>query len=237
MGVQKTTVGNGLDLYFAVPEGSGPFPAVILFTEGFGLNSDMLEGVVERLAQHGFVGVAPDIFHGVVLDGTDRDAMIAKIRSIKDDEVLAETRETIAWLRSRDDVDGSRIGGIGFCMGGRLAFLAHAELAGDMKASVAYYGGGIAPEKDMLGRTPLLDRIQKMQGPIFLGYGAEDAGITPEEHARIVTALSAAKKRFEFHLYPGAGHAFLSESRPSYSATAASEAWPITIAFLDRYLR
>jgi len=234
---QRQTIGVGLDVFYAKPEGEGRFPAIILFTEGLGLNEDMLVGVVERLAGAGYFACAPDIFHGDVFDGTDRDAMIAKIRSINDDQVLDETRQTIGWLRARPEVRGDRIGGIGFCMGGRLAFLAHSALCDDIGASACYYGGGIAPDQDLVGRKPLLDRVPAMKGPIYLGYGAEDGGITPAEHARIVAALSAAKKRFEFQLFPGAGHAFLSESRPSYNANAAAEAWPLTLAFFDRYLR
>lgn len=227
---------DGLDVFVAKPDGEGPFPAIILFTEALGLNSDMLENSIGKLAEYGFMGVAPDIFHGDVFDGSDREVMLAKIRSIDDDQVMAEARQTIAYLRTRPDVRADRLGSIGFCMGGRLAFLAHAELAEDMKASVAFYGGGIAPDQDGLGRKPLLNRIPEMQGALFLGYGAEDAGITPEEHGRIVTSLSGAKKRFEFQLFTDAGHAFMSVSRPNYRPEATAKAWPITAQFYERHL-
>lgn len=232
--VQQTAIDPSLNAYFVQPDTDGPWPAVVLFTEGLGLNSDMLEGSLVPLAQAGIFAVAPDIFHGDVFDGSDRDAMLAKIRSINDDEVLDEAQRTILWLGAQDGVDETRVGGIGFCMGGRLAFLAHAALG--LGASACFYGGGIAPQEDRLGRKPVLDRVPEMQGPVFLGYGAEDTGITPDEHARIVQALSAAKKRFEFQLFPDAGHAFMSPSRPSYAPERAAEAWPLVTDFFRRSL-
>jgi len=236
MAIEKQTLPSGLDLYFAAPLTSEPAPAVILFTEGLGLNSDMLEASVQKLADAGFFAVAPDIFHGDVFDGADRDAMIAKIRSIKDEEVLQETEQTLSFLRTRSDVAPDRVGGIGFCMGGRLAFLAHGTMPEVFKASAGFYGGGIAPDQDMLGRKPLLHLVPDMRGALFLGYGAEDAGITPAEHSRIIEALSSAKKTYSFNVYADAGHAFLSPSRPSYAPAAAALAWPQVFEFFHRYL-
>jgi carboxymethylenebutenolidase len=234
MAIEKVAL-ESVDVFVARPPGTGPFPAVILFTEGLGLNRDMLEGGIGLLAQHGFVGIAPDFYHGVVFDGTDREAMIAKISSLNDVTIMDETRQAIDYARGLDNVASEAIGGIGFCMGGRLGFLAHAEHG--LRATVCFYGGGIAPATDRLGRKPLLDRIPEMTGALMLGYGAEDGGITGDEHGRIVEALSLAQKRFEFHLFTNAGHAFLAESRASmYRPEAAAEAWPLAFGFLHRFL-
>jgi len=209
---------------------------MVLFTEGAGLNKDMLEGGIGRLAEQGFASVAPDIFHGDTFDDSQQEARLAKIKSIVDKVAMQEGRIAAEFLKARPEVDGDRLGCIGFCMGGRLAYLALAELGDVMKAAVAFYGGGIAPDVDMVGRANVVDCAKDMKGALMLAYGVEDHGILPKEHARIVQALSEAGVRFDFHLFPGAGHAFLSECRHSYAPKAAAEAWPITFAFLKTHL-
>jgi carboxymethylenebutenolidase len=122
---------------------------------------------------------------------------------------------------------------MGFCMGGRLAFLAGCHLGSRLQAVVSFYGGGIAPEgPDRFGRTPPIVSAGTLQAPVFLGYGADDGGIPPSEHARIVSALSAAKKRYTLAVYPGAGHAFLCEERANHAPVAAEIAWDESLGFL-----
>ena len=236
MAIEKVVLAEGLDGFYALPKGTGQFSVIVLFTEAFGLNEDMLEGSAQKLADAGFAVIAPDIFHGDIFDGSSFEPIMAKIKTIVDETVIEEARQTVAWIKTRPELDADRVGGIGFCMGGRLAFLAHSELADDFKATAAYYGGGIAPVEDRLGRKPLLDKVDAMKGALYLGYGADDQGITHEEHAKIVARLSEAKKRFEFQLFTGAGHAFLSQSRPNYCPEAAAEAWPVTFQFFERHL-
>ena len=236
MEFKKVAITPELDGYLALPIGSGPFTPVILITEALGLNEDMLEGSAQKLAEVGFAVIAPDIFHGDIFDGTDWEPIMAKIKSIQDDLVMKEVGQTIDWITKQPDLRGDQIGCIGFCMGGRLAFLAHSVWAKEIKATAAFYGGGIAPVEDRLGRRPLLEMIDGMQGALFLGYGADDASITAEEHSKIVLGLSLAKKRFELQLFTAAGHAFLSVTRPNYRPEAAQEAWPTVFQFFMRHL-
>jgi carboxymethylenebutenolidase len=101
---------------------------------------------------------------------------------------------------------------------------------------VSFYGGGIAPEQDAVGRKPLLDRVPEMQNPLLLQYGSADKSIQPAEHARIIEALSAAGKRYSLEVYPGAGHGFFCDDRPSYDAGAAEQSWQRTLGFLQQHL-
>ena len=102
---------------------------------------------------------------------------------------------------------------------------------------MGFYGGSIAPDgPDRFGRTPPIGEADKMQAPILLGYGAEDQGIPPSEHARIAQTLSAAKKRYTLAVYPGAAHGFLCEERTSYAPKVAERAWLEIIAFLHTSL-
>ena len=233
----NTQINAKLNAYAAHPDGSGPFPGLVVIMEAYGITGH-IQGVCRRLAKAGFVAAAPDIFHGEVISYTDMDKVLAKIPTIRDDQVLNEIGQTLDWLQQQNNVDRNRLGIIGFCMGGRFAFYANCRFPDQLKAAVGFYGGGISPEggKDRFGRTPPIGEAHKMQAPIFLGYGADDAGIPPSEHARVAEALSAAKKRYTLAVYPGAGHAFLCEERANYALKAAELAWPEAIAFLHESL-
>ncbi len=206
--------------------------------EAYGVTGHV-RGVCDRLAQAGFVGLAPDFFHGEVIPYNDMQAAMAKIATLKDDVLLQEVSRGLDWLSGQDKVRKDALGVIGFCMGGRLAFLSNCRFPSRLKAAVSFYGGAIAPEgagPDRFGRTPPIGETEKMQAPLFLGYGADDTGIPAAEHARVVTALSTAKKRYALNVYPGAGHAFLCEERANYAPAAAELAWRGTMDFLEAQL-
>lgn len=225
------TLANDLQGYYARPKGEGTYPAVIVFMEGFGLNDFIKFDVCERLAQAGFAALAPDFYHGDVYKYTDFQGGIAKLKTLNDDTIMAETGMGLAFLANRKEVDFSRLGAIGFCMGGRLAFLANSVHADQLKGTVCFYGGGIAPQQDPFGRPPLLDRVEAMQAPLLLIYGALDNSITPDEHERIAKSLSAAKKRYTLSIFPTVGHGFASVRREGSEGAAAKEAWQITMNF------
>ena len=230
-------INAALNGYAAHPEGKGPFPGMVVMMEAYGITGH-IQGVCERLAKSGFVAVAPDIFHGEVLSYTDSAKVMAKIPTLNDEQILREIGETLDWLGLQKNVDKRRLGIIGFCMGGRHAFYANCRYPERLKAAVGFYGGGIAVEgaKDRFGRTPPIAEADKMQAPIFLGYGADDQGIPPAEHARIAEKLSSLKKRYTLAVYPGAGHAFLCEERANYAPAVAARPWPEAIEFLHREL-
>jgi carboxymethylenebutenolidase len=124
-----------------------------------------------------------------------------------------------------------RLAIIGFCMGGRLAFLANAVHGDRLAASVSMYGGGIAPAVPRGPRKPLVDRAADLGAPQLLIYGARDASIASDEHARIAKALSDANKRYTLAVLPDAPHAFATFDRESYHPGAAEAAWRMTFGF------
>lgn len=221
---------------YAARAGQGR-PGVVVIMEAFGVTGH-IRGVCDRLAKAGFSALAPDIFHGEVVAYTNMDRALEKIRAASDDVIQREIGASIDWLAAKANGGAPAVGVIGFCMGGRLAFHANCRHADRLNAAVGFYGGGIAPEgPDRFGRTPPIAEAGAMQAPLFLGYGADDAGITPGEHANIVKALSAAKKAFELRVYPGAGHAFLCEERPkNYAPRVAELAWREILSFLSIHL-
>lgn len=223
--------------YYVTPSGTGKFPAVIVLMEAFGVNN-WCKSICDRLAQSGFAAIAPDFYRGKTYAYTDIAGAIAKLKSLKDNDIMGDVGKSLDFLTTKAEIDANGIGVIGFCLGGRYTFLANASHPTKIKAAVSFYGGGIDPAPDnQLGQKSLLDRIPTMQAPIMLIYGSEDQMIASEEHGRIATALSKAKKRYVLNLFPNAGHGFMSDRRENYSAAAASEAWLMTTGFLSQNLK
>lgn len=221
--------------WLAQPDDDQSHPAVLVFIEAYGVNSHF-QKLAARLATAGFTALVPDIYHGRVYDYSDSANAIAHLRTLSDEQVMHEAASALDFLGKHASRAGEAIGVLGFCMGGRYAFLANAALAPRIRATVSLYGGGIAPEQDALGRRPLLDRVPEMKAPLLLQYGSADPSIQPAEHARIVEALGSADKRYSLDLYPGAGHGFFCDDRPSHDPVAAEQAWRRTLDFFHHYL-
>jgi carboxymethylenebutenolidase len=230
-------ISKGLPGYYVTPAGTGKFPAVIVLMEAFGLNQ-WCRSICDRLAQSGFAAVAPDFYRGTSYEYTDVAGAIGKLKSLKDDAIMSDIGKSIDFLAGKTEINANGIGVIGFCMGGRYAFLANSVYSNKLKAAVAFYGGGIdAAPGNPLGQKSLLNRVTTMQSPIMLMYGSEDQLISADEHGRITTALSKAKKRYILNLFPNAGHGFLCDKRDSYAPAAAAEAWMMTTGFFSQYLK
>jgi carboxymethylenebutenolidase len=223
--------------YYVTPAGAGKFPAVIVLMEAFGLNT-WCKSTCDRLAQSGFAAIAPDFYRGTTYAYTDVTGAVAKLKSLNDNAVMSDVGKSIDFLAGRSEINANGIGVIGFCMGGRYAFLTNASYPAKIKAAVSFYGGGIdAAPGNPLGQKSLLDRVSTMQAPLMLMYGSEDQLIAADEHGRVAAALSKAKKRYILNLFPKAGHGFMSDRRESYSPEAATEAWLMTTGFFSQNLK
>jgi carboxymethylenebutenolidase len=234
---RRIQITKDLPGYYVTPTGSGKFPAVIVLMEAFGLNK-WCESVCDRLAKAGFAAIAPDFYRGKTYAYSDIQGAIAQLKSLKDEAIMADVGKSIEFLRGKPEIDAGGIGVLGFCMGGRYAFLTNATYGNKIKAAVSFYGGGIdAPPNNALGQKSLLDRVNSVQAPIMLIYGSEDQLIAAEEHGRIAAALSKAKKRYIVNLFPKAGHGFFSDRRDSFVPEAAAEAWLMTTGFFSQNLK
>ena len=221
--------------YYACPQGAGPHPCVVIYIEAFGVNEHFTR-LTERFANAGFAAITPDIYHGTICAYDDLDSAIGTLKSMDDDNVLAETRATLDFLARQPEANEAQAAVTGFCMGGRFAFLAHAALADRFQAAASFYGGGIGPIKDGAGRKTLLDRVDEIRSPIMFWYGAEDQSIAPDEIGRISEALTKANKRFTVNVFPQLGHGFFCEDRASYDASATEASWHDTVAFFKANL-
>jgi carboxymethylenebutenolidase len=236
-------VGNNIQItkdlpgYYVTPTGTGKFPAVVVLMEAFGLNK-WCKSICDRLAQSGFAAIAPDFYRGTTYAYTDVPGAIAKLKSLNDDAVMSDVGKSLDFLAGKPEINVNGIGVIGFCMGGKYAFLTNSVHSTKIKAAISFYGGGIDPApNNPLGQKSLLDRVPAMQAPIMLMYGSEDQMIAADEHGRIATALSKAKKRYILNLFPNAGHGFMSDRRENFSPEAAAEAWMMTTGFFSSNLK
>jgi len=218
--------GGQFDAYLALPP-SGKGPGLVLFEEIFGVNRH-IRAVVEQYAQSGFVVLAPDMFWRqerrmeLGYEGADRDKAVAAMKAADPAKLLEDIGSTVKALRARPEVSG-KIGTLGFCMGGRLAYQAAA--LGVVDAAVSLYGGGIQGE---------LDRVGKISAPMQFHYGEQDAGIPLDAVDKVKAAFKG--KPAEFFLYPNAGHGFNCWDRASYHAKSAALSHGRALAFLAQHL-
>jgi carboxymethylenebutenolidase len=220
--------GGTMGGYLARPDDGEVRPAVIVFMEIFGINSHIRD-IVERVAREGYVAIAPDFFHRTgpgAEQAYDDDGMAAGmvlLGQLDADEMISDARDTVAWLRDRDDVRGDRIGCIGFCIGGHMAYLTACET--DVQAAASFYGGGIAAPEGMGGKPSTIGRTEKMNARILCLFGAEDGFIPQEQVEAIKAKLGECDRRYEVVVYDGADHGFHCDQRPAYHKEAAKDAW------------
>ncbi|MGH8460045.1 MAG: dienelactone hydrolase family protein [Stenotrophobium sp.] len=222
---------------YAQPQAGQPvLGSVVVLMEAFGLTPH-IHGVCVRLAQAGYAAAAPDFYRGTIYTYDDIPGIMERLRTLDDDALMRETGAALDFLQAQPLIDPDRVAVLGYCMGGRLAFLAGSRHAARLQAVAAFYGGGIAPEgQDRFGRRPPILDAENIRAPLLLVYGADDAGIPAAEHARVVTKLSELKKRYVLSVYPGAVHGFCCEDRAAYSPQAAAEAFVELTRFLARTL-
>jgi len=213
----------GTDMFVAWPTGATVGPAIVVIQEWWGLNEQIRE-VAKRFARQGYLAVVPDLYHGKV--AADAEGAHTLSRGLEDDDALADLDAAVAWIRAEPRAGKKPIGVVGFCMGGRLSQLL-AMHNDQLSAAVMFYGRPVT-DAEALGalRVPL-------QGH----FGAEDGGIPVERVKQLEAALDEAKKKSEIYVYPGAGHAFMNDLRPSYSPDAARQAWARTLGFFQKHLK
>lgn len=232
--VTLSTADGPMKLHEAV----GPEPAraaVIVFQEMTGINDHILD-VVSRFAAQGYHAVAPHLFHRTG-DQTypygDHDPIMEQVGRLHDRELLMDIDATIDHLRAAGWELGS-IAAVGFCIGGRVAFLAAGHHA--LGAAVTFYGGGlVTPPPAYAEALPaLLPLAATMETPWLGFFGDLDEGIPVRDVEVLRTAL--AGKDAEIVRYPYAGHAFHCDAREAYVAEAAGDAWRRTLGWLDGHL-
>jgi carboxymethylenebutenolidase len=221
------TGSDSFEGYLALPKG-GKGPAVIILQEIFGVNSH-IRTVADQYALDGYVALAPDIFWRTQprvelgYESADRAKGIEILQQTNVDLAVADIGATAQTLRALPEVTGN-VAAIGYCFGGRLAYLAAAE--GTVDLAVAYYGGGIHTR---------LEQAAKIKVPMQFHYAELDSGI-PLAAVGQVKECFAGRDAVEFHLYPNADHGFNCTDRATYNQHAAALAHGRTLTFLGEQL-
>ena len=209
--------------HVSAPAGPSPFPGMVVIQHQGGVDA-FIQQTTQRLAQAGFFAVAPDLYHR---DGPDcKDDIVTRRSRLSDRRILNDIAAAVGFLQHHDAIGGDRLGIIGFCMGGRIAYLAAAANPA-FKASVVFYPGNTfrAWGRDM--PSPF-ERSAEIHCPLQGHFGADDTNPSPEDMARLDTELTKFNKPHEFYSYADAGHAFLDSTKDSYRRHADEASWPKT---------
>jgi carboxymethylenebutenolidase len=209
--------------YLARPA-SGCGPGLLVLHEAAGLD-DSLRDVCDRLARAGFAVLAPDLYGG--RRAASRDEALRLAGALEAEAVARQLEDAATWLLGEACVEGTRVGVVGFCLGGHLALLA-GSLGARAGAVVDFYGlepGG--PD----GRLPV--GLAELRGPVLGIFAAADEFVPAERVEELRGALAAAGVRAHLRVEPGVGHGFMNPARPErFDAHAASASWDRMLAFL-----
>ena len=221
--------GNEMKALLAEPDAGGKNAGVVVVMGRTGIDEALREQVAD-LGAHGFVAIAPDMFHREDPNAPDYDTANTRVL---DDNIEKDINTAIQYLRKHTSVGDGPIGIVGFCMGGRISYLM-AVRNPELKAAIVYYGGGVMKARGD-GPSPF-EQSARITCPIQGFFGLEDKNPSPEDVQKIDAELTRRNKLHEFHSYEGAGHAFMGKGRASYREHAAKDAWPRTLAWFDKYL-
>ncbi len=225
---EQVPLGNGppMSAYVAQPAEDQARSAVIVAGELFGVSAHVRD-VCERLAQLGYLALAPDLYHRtaprieLAHDAAGRERGFELLRQMTRDEVIDDVRAAIEHVRARG-VD--RVGMVGLSVGGHVAYLAATAL--DLAAVAVLYGGWIPTTDIPLSRPePTLTRTRAISARMLILVGENDHIVPRVQRQAIGDALRTAGVRHELIEYPGAPHGFLCDRRDSYDAAAAEDAW------------
>jgi carboxymethylenebutenolidase len=230
-------LGSGMEVFIFSPNGRGPHPGLVLAQHiplgHTGIENDEFTLVsAQRLADSGFYVAVPFIFHWWP---KDREMQVKRDES-RDDWMVADVVAAFNLLSHRADVESDRIGIVGHCWGGRVAWLGACHIQ-EMAACAIFYGGRI---KIGLGddSTPPIELANNINCHVAGFFGNDDTNPTPEDVDEYSAALDKANVPHTFHRYDGAGHAFQNFPNPEmYRAVQSEDAWEKVLAFLKQQLR
>ena len=201
--------------------------ALLVCMHGPGVD-EFIRDICERLASNGFNAVAPNFYH------RQSEPLIEPWTKMRDKQALRDMAAAMDEIAGLSNVDPRRLGVVGFCMGGRLAFL-YAANEPRLKASVIFHGGDIMIAKDDIASP--FEQASNIRAPMLGVFGFEDENPSPADVEKIDFELARLGKEHHFISYDGAGHAFLNFTRPAvYREEQAKEAWKACVDWLDQHL-
>jgi carboxymethylenebutenolidase len=236
-----TITGHGgaeIEAYAARPLGADQFGSVVVIHHMPGYDTATKE-TARKFAAYGYAAIIPNLHYRDAPGASSDDAAAANRANggVPDDQLVGDISSATDYLRAQDGSNG-KVGVIGYCSGGRQAFLAACRLP-QLNAAVDCYGAAVVnppPAGFPVMFTPVVGLAQDLACPLLGLFGADDKFPPPSETAELSKVLDGLGKEHEFHTYEGAGHAFFSVNRPSYRVEAANDGWDKIWDFYGRYL-
>jgi carboxymethylenebutenolidase len=216
--------GTGMRAWFAQPKEAAK-AGLMVFQEAFGVNSH-IRSVADRFAKAGYAAIAPELYHrsapGFEGKYDDSAPSIALARQLTTEGLQNDIRATHGFLRDRGTAN---IVCVGYCVGGRVSFLANTSVP--LRAAVSYYGGGL---------DGVIDRAAECSAPMLFFWGEKDKHITAEHRQKVAEGMHASKHPSAQVTFSDADHGFFCDQRPSYNPAAAKLSWDITLSYFEQYL-
>jgi carboxymethylenebutenolidase len=219
-----------MNAYVAAPGGHGPFPAIILFHDAFGIHIGIRK-LADQLALDGFVVIVPGLFHRTAPQGFEArpyqvSLAMPHVNALKPNQVEADMQAAVKWVRNQENVDGSRVAALGFSLGGRFAFAAHSAFG--LTSGVSFYPSMLQTE---------ISRIANLSGThLFVIAGADEAAQNAQT-AAVIEAMRTSGKPYADITISGAAGGFIFEGYSSYHEGYAKASWAFTKEFLKSKLR
>lgn len=224
MFVKYPSGSDTVSAYLAMPAGGGKHPSLIVIHEWWGL-TDWIKENARDFARMGYVALAIDLYHGGLTNDPQEASRL--MMSVPKERATADLRAAFEYLANLKEVNPSKIGVIGWCMGGSYTFIAAVNLP-KLAACVIDYG------KVDTSRSA----IEGITCPVLCNFAALDKGYTPEMGKEFEAAMKSDGKQIEFHIYPGVNHAFMNPNNAAgFNEAQTKIAWKNIYVFLDRYLK
>jgi carboxymethylenebutenolidase len=223
----KVDDGTTMLAWLAEPAGQKSARGIMVFPEIFGVNPHIRD-VTNRFASLGLVAIAPELFHRTAppkweCSYTDFPSAMPHMQAAKETTIESDVKATFAWLKANTQV--YKLASVGYCMGGRVSFLANSVLP--LSAAISYYGGNM---------PSLLHRTATLSGPMVLFWGERDHHIPAEHRNQVITSMREAKKEYIDILFSNADHGFFCDARQSYEPNSAKLSWDVVQSFLNARL-
>ncbi|HKQ97103.1 MAG TPA: dienelactone hydrolase family protein [Candidatus Polarisedimenticolia bacterium] len=226
-----------MPVYEARPASGKDTPIVLVISEIWGVH-EYIRDCARRFAKAGYCAVAPELFkrEGGVGHIANVQDILKIVLAQKREQTLGDIKAAADWAKTRPNVKASAVGVTGWCWGGSTVY----QVAGtnpDIKGAVAWYGPPARPYQGASGAVTGFDIAKDIRAP-FLGlYGETDQNPKPEDAKKLEELLKHHNKNVEVVVYPGAGHGFHADYRPSYNAAAAQDAWKRCTDFFAKNLK
>lgn len=217
--------GNGAYAFVAQPDDDETHPGMVLIQEWWGIESHVMD-LAQKLAADGFVVAIPDLYHGQVVTEPNEAQKAVMMLYGNVDKAANEVIGALETLKANPSVNPKKLGAMGFCVGGFLAWTVASRYS-DLGAVTTFYGAGYDPSPE---------DVAKVNAPVLAIYGSQDHSVSQEQRDKIEKLYKDAGKDLTIKVYD-AGHAFINPDHGMGDEASAKDAWPKAVQFLKDNLK